>query len=276
MTNSFTDRNTARKIANFIASDAPHNLSQGIPGWDCVDSPLHGNRDAERLDAPARYDCYYVKTEMDGSPVQSTLADLEASLAGDKNASIDTKVLKVVVLHWERQLPGCWRTFELLTLKDAIAEIKRTGRDSIIGRLHIWPNGSDKARSYVNNVIYEQTNPEGYAEMVAEIAPTPEYSSAEKLADARAAENKPTTEDVRAIMMARMSPKTKASGAVATNTTSQELSDKIVADHAFAARPTCNRCSGKLTQLDIAGSLSELGFDVYEAICGTCYDAHYC
>ena len=258
MTNSFTDRNTARKIANFISSDAPHNLTQGIPGWDCVDSPFSCDRLHERLDAPGRNDCYYVKTEMDGSPVQSTLFDLESSLAGDKNASIDTKVLKVTVLPEDRQLPGCWRTFELLTLKDAIAEIKRTGRGSIVGRIHLWPNGSDKARSYVDNVIYEQTNPEGHAEMVAEIAPTPEYTSAARLADARTAENKPIVEEVVAEILGDLG---RAKAVVAA---------------AFPTTPKCNRCGGKLTKLDIAGSLSELGFDAYEAICGTCYEAHYC
>jgi len=245
MTNSnSTDRNTARKLANFIASDAPHNLTQGIPGWDCVDSPLHGNRDAERLDAPARYDCYFVKTEMDGSPVQSTLADLEASLAGDENASIDTKVLKVVVLHWDRQLPGCWRTFELLTLKDAIDEIKRTGRHSIVGRIGLWPNGSDKARSYVGNVIYEQTNPEGYAEMLTKLAPTPEYSSAERLADARVAES----------------------------TDNPWLPTYEVGE---PKKPACAHCKGKLTKLDIQGSWDELGYDEDAAICGACYETHY-
>jgi len=56
----------------------------------------------------------------------------------------------------------------------------------------------------------------------------------------------------------------------------QKLSDAIVADRAFAQQPTCNCCSGKLTKLDIEGSLSELGFTIYEAICGTCYETHYC
>lgn len=232
MTNSnSTDRNTARKIANFLASNIPQC---DISGWDCVNSPFSCDRLLERLDDPRRNDYYYVKTEMDGSPVQSTLADLEASLAGDKNAAIDTKVLKVTVLPEDQQTIKCWRTFELLTLKDAIEEVKRTGRHSIIGRVGLWPNGSREARSYVGNVIYEQTDPEGYAEMLAEIAPTPEYSSAEQLADARAAES---TDD---------------------------------------STPKCNRCGGKLTKFDIAGSLSELGFGLYEAICGTCHETHYC
>lgn len=36
--------------------------------------------------------------------------------------------------------------------------------------------------------------------------------------------------------------------------------------------PTCNSCGCDLTPLDIEGSLSELGFGLYEAICGTCYE----
>ena len=39
------------------------------------------------------------------------------------------------------------------------------------------------------------------------------------------------------------------------------------------ARPDCNR---KLTRLDIEGSISELGCDEAKAICGTCYETHYC
>ena len=267
MTN-FTDRNTARKIANFIASDTPHNLGQGIPGWDCVDSPLHGSRaaDVRVSDAPGRHDCYYVKTEMDGEPVQSTLADLEASLAGDENAAIDTKVLKVMVLPEDQQTDKCWRTFELLTLKDAIAEIKRTGRWSICGHIGLWPNGSRKARIYVDYVIFEETNSDcdakarGYQTNAECYAETFEYTSAAKLADARAAE----------------SPDDSAIDEVVNEILGDVNRAKAVVDAAFPATPKCNRCGGKLTKLDIAGSLSELGFGLYEAICGTCYETHYC
>ena len=206
MTNSnSTDRNTARKITNFLNSGAPHGLGDGIPGWDCVDSPLHGNRDGEQLDAPGRLDCYFVKTEMDGSPVRSTLFDLECSLAGMRTAAIDTKVLKVTVLPKDQQTDKCWRTFKLLTLKDAITELKRTGRRSIFGRIGIWPNGSAKARNYVDNTIMQQSDPLAYAEMLGNVArdtgrPASDFDSAACLRDAktedRAAENKPIVEEV--------------------------------------------------------------------------------
>ena len=35
--------------------------------------------------------------------------------------------------------------------------------------------------------------------------------------------------------------------------------------------PTCTSCNVKLTQLDLDGSLSELGLTAYEAICSHCY-----